>query len=198
MPEIYLMRKEKIIQYLDCNLITKNELKACMHHRDVAFAAVKKTVGFGTLGGNLEYAPKELQNDKELVLAAVTTNGLALAHASNVLKSDREVVLAAVKNYSQALHFASPELKNDREVVLAAVSKNGKALEYASDHMKNDSEVVLAAVQENNYALLYTSKELRAKIGVAPAIEFLEKYITYQKYEGMLPKKDGNKQTVKI
>ena len=41
-------------------------------------------------------AGTELKNDCEIVLAAVTQNGIALLHASEELKNDREVVLAAV------------------------------------------------------------------------------------------------------
>ena len=46
--------------------------------------------------------------DREVVLAAVTKNGLAL-------------------EYGLALKYASAELKGDRDFVLAAVSKNWRA-----------------------------------------------------------------------
>ena len=49
----------------------------------------------------LEYASKELQNDREVVLAAVTQNGYALNFASEELKRDREVVLAAIVEFLQ-------------------------------------------------------------------------------------------------
>ena len=60
---------------------------------------------------------KELQNDKEVVLAAVQQNGLALEFASDKLKADRKVVLAAVQQNGNALKLASQQLKNDRELV---------------------------------------------------------------------------------
>jgi histidinol phosphatase-like PHP family hydrolase len=51
---------------------------------------------------------------------------------------DKEVVLAAVKQNGLALEYASKELQNDREVVLAAVKQDGRALEYASDELKSE------------------------------------------------------------
>lgn len=47
-------------------------------------------------GNALEYAPKHLKDDREVVLAAVKQNGEALCYATSIIKGDREVVLAAV------------------------------------------------------------------------------------------------------
>ena len=43
------------------------------------------------------------------------------------LQADREIVLAAVRQNGLALIYAWP-LQSDRKIVLAAVRKNGKAL----------------------------------------------------------------------
>jgi len=86
-------------------------------------------------------ASAELKADREVVLAAVNQNGLALGYASDELRADREVVLAAVKkdgHDGSSLECASAELKADREVVLAAVNQNGLALGYASDELQAD------------------------------------------------------------
>ena len=42
-------------------------------------------------------ATKELQADKQIVLAAVRENGYALRFATKELQADKEVVLAAVQ-----------------------------------------------------------------------------------------------------
>jgi hypothetical protein len=50
----------------------------------------------------LEYAIDDLKRDREIVLAAVTKNGMALHHASDDLKGDREFVLAAADKDGRA------------------------------------------------------------------------------------------------
>ena len=54
------------------------------------------------------------------------TDGDALVAAAE-LQDDREVVLAAVEQNGGALQYAAAELQGDREVVLAAVSHDGDA-----------------------------------------------------------------------
>jgi hypothetical protein len=141
-------------------------------------------------GDALEFASKELQNDKEVVLKAVKQNGdafrPALEFASEELKNNKEVVLEAVKRNGLALEFASKELQNDKEIrfeaakkrredfiffakeylieketVLEAVKRNGLVLEFASEELQNNKEIVLEAVKRNGDALRYASKKLR-------------------------------------
>ena len=99
--------------------------------------------------------------DREIVLAAVKTNGHALKHASEPLKDDREIVLAAVLQIGGALMHASDALRGDREIVLAAVQNKargiGLALKFASESLRGDHEVVLAAVKHNGMCLHYAS-----------------------------------------
>jgi hypothetical protein len=108
------------------------------------------------------YADDTLKDDREVVLAAVSTAGGALENAADRLKADREVVLAAVSNEPDALQYASDTLKADREVVLAAVSNYGDVLEYADDALKADREVVLVAVSNYGFALRYADDTLKA------------------------------------
>ena len=62
-----------------------------------------------------------LQNDKEIVLAAVTQCGDAWHHASRELQSEKEVALAAVTQDGRAINHASEELQSNKEVVQAAI-----------------------------------------------------------------------------
>jgi serine/threonine protein kinase len=110
---------------------------------------------------DLEFASKELQNDKEVVLEAVKKNGLALKFASKSLQNDKEVVLQAVKQSGWDLKNVSKELQNDKEVVLEVVKQSGNALRFASKEHQNDKEVVLEAVKQSGYALESASKELQ-------------------------------------
>ena len=108
------------------------------------------------------FGSAELQQDREVVLAAVQQHGNALMYASAELKKDREVVLAAVQQDGRALKHASAELRHDREVVLAAVQQHGYVLEHASANLQEDRELVLAAVQQNGEAIRYAADTLLA------------------------------------
>lgn len=66
---------------------------------------------------NLQYANDTLKADKEVVLAAVQSHGLALKCASLDLQADKEVVLAAFQQNMLALRLASTALKADTEFV---------------------------------------------------------------------------------
>jgi len=59
-----------------------------------------------------------LQFLREIVVCAVSNNGLALKFASSRLQGDREVVMKAVSNDGRAWNHASVDLKCDREVLL--------------------------------------------------------------------------------
>mmetsp|Transcript_845 Transcript_845/g.2468 ORF Transcript_845/g.2468 Transcript_845/m.2468 type:complete len:321 (+) Transcript_845:52-1014(+) len=72
---------------------------------------------------------KEMGSDRELVLAAVASKGFAIQHASRQLREDREVVLAAMtENPLAGWRHGSPqiiaELMNDPEVVQKHFSKH--------------------------------------------------------------------------
>jgi hypothetical protein len=81
----------------------------------------------------LEYASALLQQNRQLVLAAMqqSMGGRALKHAVIELKDDREVVVATVSTYGSSLQYASPRLRADRGVVDAAVTNSASALQYA-------------------------------------------------------------------
>ena len=62
---------------------------------------------------SLAYVLEDLRKDRDVVLAAVQQNGLALQYASEDLRKDRDVVLAAMEQNGYAIEHASPELKAD-------------------------------------------------------------------------------------
>jgi hypothetical protein len=114
-------------------------------------------------------SPKYWKGDEEVVLAAVSNDGFALAYASNELKNNKRIVLAAVHNKGRALMCASIELKSDEEVVLAAVENDGLSLLHAVDGMKACKRVALVAVKQNGLALSYVSATLKGDIDVCIA-----------------------------
>ncbi len=114
---------------------------------------------------NRERIPRELRNDKEVVLEAVKQYGWALSYASKELRNDKEVVLEAVKKDGRALEYASKELQNDKEVVLEVVKKDGWTLEFTSKELQNDLDVVLTAVKQNRSVIQYASVSIQEKLG---------------------------------
>eukprot|EP00945_MAST-04E_sp_MAST-4E-sp1_P002915 g2915.t1 len=124
-------------------------------------------------------ASDELRKDREIVLAAVKNNGMALMYASDELRKDRKIMVEAMKNNEMAsmyadelrkemetvnnngLYYASYGLRNDRYIVMEAVKNNGLDLQYASKELQKDREIVLAAVKNNGMALEYASYGLR-------------------------------------
>ena len=120
----------------------------------------------------LEYAAEPLKADRGIVLAAVQQNGIALRYADEPLKADRDIVLAAVLQDGKALRYAAEPLKADRGIVLAAVQQKGWALQYAAKPLKADRDIVLAAVQQNGIATLalrYADEPLKADRGIVLA-----------------------------
>ena len=101
-----------------------------------------------------------LVNDYEIVLRAVTKNGLMLRYAGKALRQDRNEVLSAATQNACALQFA-PTFKSDRPFIESVVKMNGLALEHASKSLKSDREVVLAAVTQDGMAIHHAAKQLR-------------------------------------
>lgn len=105
--------------------------------------------------------------NKGQVLDAVRRNGLELRRYSEFL-GDKDVALAAVEQNGMALPYVMSELygdgtidlTNDKDVVLTAVKQNGLALEYASEQLQNDRDVVKAAFQQNPAARQFAPPRL--------------------------------------
>jgi hypothetical protein len=112
-------------------------------------------------GLNLEYVPKELQNEHKIVLAAVHQNGFALKDASSACQANPRVVLVAVRQSGRALRYASSDLRDNVKVVLEAVSQDGSALKFASPNLQANVDIVMAAVRKNWRALRYASSNLQ-------------------------------------
>ena len=113
-------------------------------------------------GRPLQHAASALQDDEELVLAAVRSCGAALEDASAALKANKGVVLLAVTQKGCALRHATPALQADAEVVTAAVASEGTALQYACCDLRESRDIVRVAVQKDGEAFRYTTSVLRA------------------------------------
>ena len=96
----------------------------------------------------LEWASPALQGDREVAAAALRSNGYAFRYLSDDLQCDRSMVLAAVSSCGEVLGWAPTYLRDDPEVVLAAVRFNGQALEFASNRLTEDRGIAFTAVSQ--------------------------------------------------
>ena len=110
----------------------------------------------------LNLVPEKFKADKEIVMSAVSSNGSQLEFASLALRNDVEVVNQAVNDYPWAFEYASERLRGDKNLVLKVVANSGSQLAYASDALKADFDVVRTAVKDNGNALEYATEGLRA------------------------------------
>lgn len=94
--------------------------------------------------------------DKEMIMTAISQNGMAL-HYVDKANQDKEMVMAAVSQNGMALEHAAAIMKATEEVVMAAVSQNGKALQYASAALRSNEDVVLAAILQDGRAIHFTT-----------------------------------------
>ena len=69
------------------------------------------------------------------------------------LRGCRDIVMAAVSSNGEALEHASDEQRGNFEVVMQAVSKNALALEFASDELKDNQAIVMKVRNEQKTAL---------------------------------------------
>lgn len=80
---------------------------------------------------------KELRDDKELALFAVSYETTALLYVSPRLKSDIDVVYASVKKAGRSLRFADKKFSKDIEICIMAISQNPYSAEYVDESIRD-------------------------------------------------------------
>eukprot|EP00929_Paragymnodinium_shiwhaense_P037205 TRINITY_DN19865_c0_g1_i3.p1 TRINITY_DN19865_c0_g1~~TRINITY_DN19865_c0_g1_i3.p1 ORF type:complete len:216 (-),score=44.55 TRINITY_DN19865_c0_g1_i3:160-807(-) len=105
----------------------------------------------------------DFREDREMVLAAVTGDGMALKHVPFTMQ-DEEVVTAAVSNCGLALQYAPSCFRCSEEIVSQAIARTPFALEYASEGLRADRNVVLSAMLFRAAPLAYAAVDLQVAI----------------------------------
>lgn len=100
--------------------------------------------------------------DKDVVLAAVRKNGLALQFAGP-LRADRQVVNEACSSRPWAIEHAAESIRADLDFMLALIQsrKNGVLFKVAAGSLKTSKEAALAVCSVAGNALFTFSKELQ-------------------------------------
>ena len=148
--------------------------------RDVVLAAVRRGVADEDDYEDLEidvelieplWFAEQFWNDREVVLAAVSTTCHSFRHASVELRRDKEIVLAAVEHEPTVLGTLDADiaavLLNDREFASVVVEKHPCALKLFSDTLRGDRELVLRAITKTGDAIKFASEDLRADKALA-------------------------------
>lgn len=102
----------------------------------------------------LRYASQRLQDDYEVVLAAVKKRGLNLKYASYNLRRDFTIAITAIEENGGAFRYCLPgevkdRLLSDRNLVLNRIIKNASnhtILRTCLDRYKTDREILLEAL----------------------------------------------------
>lgn len=96
---------------------------------------------------NLQYASKRLQNNKEIVLNAISQDGNTLRFASEALRNNKQIVLTAIKTHDeskqtcpQAMQYASNKLKNDKQFITEALRRSNEVSNYISANFEHAIE----------------------------------------------------------
>ena len=144
------MTADKILSLLGTDISLKKTTKS-----DEVQKSIKKV----TLNPNF-YSKLEgdLKNNKNIALAAVTGDGMALSIVNKIFRADAEVVLAAIKA-GGSFHYADISLKSDVEFVKKIIAINVSAIKYVSDELKNNKEIAIASVESSASTIKYLNEK---------------------------------------
>ena len=137
-----LMKKDKgIYMYIDDSLVNDDDIVNC-------FADVyAKEEAWRLLNFHLDpYYERQVDH---------------FLHFSKELRDDKELALFAVSYETTALLYVSTRLKNDREVVCASVKRAGRSLRYANKKFSKDIEIGIIAISQNPYSAEYVDESIR-------------------------------------
>lgn len=114
-----------------------------------------------TNGMALEFVEEPMREDRDLALTAVLNTGKALQFVKEVYRDEEEFVMEAVKNYGLAMQFCASRLRKDKNLALVALENDGWALHWIAEELKGDRDCVLAAVRNVGRALMYAAEEFK-------------------------------------
>ncbi len=84
-----------------------------------------------------------------------------MQYASKELQSDREIVLEAVKSKGKALNYAYPKFLNDKELFTIGAKTSPYCLEEMGDLLKKDIKFIKSLLKENPIYFKDLQQDLR-------------------------------------
>lgn len=96
-------------------------------------------------GCKLQEASEEIRSSKECVIAAVRISGFVALQSVPAFNDDMDVVMAAVLTDGLSLFVASRRLRADPTVALTAISRNREAIVAAFEPLRSDPDFLRRA-----------------------------------------------------
>lgn len=164
----------------ECNLLAEELEKVTINNAEIIKSIHNgEIIDFGFIG-------HEFRAEKEVMLAAMTQDGLNLEYVTDTLKKDREIVECAVRNNGCALQFA---LFQDKEIALEAVKNDGSALKFVKEKSK---EIINAALENDPKAFEFLDFQIQVKMTTWINVETEEAHFFFKDLETTLSKKVKN------
>lgn len=108
-----------------------------------------------------QYASERLRNDKEIALRAVSSSYEMLRFLGDDLKEDADVFFVAINNNYHSYRYLPESLKDNKEIMSVVVSQIGEYLKDASPRLRDDEQLVLNAIKNSPSAFAYASSRLK-------------------------------------
>jgi len=98
--------------------------------------------------------------ERDIAIAAVENNPMALKHLVN-FEDDKEVVMIAINNNSDAAEFMSEKLKKDMKMIEHCLRIDGESIKYFYEVASNDKRLVEIGIENNSKTMYYARMNLR-------------------------------------
>ncbi len=137
--------------------------------------------------GLLSLISPRLKQIRDFILPLVSVRGYELRFAGSLLQDDYDIVLAAIKSSSNAIEYASERHRNNRDLVIESIKRfpsytrvdlskfsadkslfkeilsfNGEFIQHASEELRNDLELAQIAIESNVKSFIYFGQSLKS------------------------------------
>lgn len=122
---------------------------------------------------SVQYASLRLKQDPDVILKALTQDGLTLALFPENITNQKEFAKHAIMQNGLSLKYVKGDLNDDYELVLLACTKIGFALQFASERLKKNEKIVLAAVTADGNVKQWCESVEEVRPGSRQALHFM-------------------------
>ena len=136
------------------------ELIEAFQIKEFYFALVQELKNAFLLGKLKEYVPMELSQDKKFATEVIKVNAFALVLFDEQIQNDKDIVLLAVTG-GCALCYVSEKMKDDEDVVRTALNNSGFHYRDASLRLRGKKEFLLLGLQYSPEYIEYAPEELK-------------------------------------
>jgi hypothetical protein len=165
---IFMTSEDKIINDYELMKIGLNRYFTAFEYLEDEFKTLRIFKYAVELNGcAIEYAPKEIKKNRDLIVAAVRNTPRSLeflTHEDKIINDYELIKIALNKNVAVFKHLGD-EFKT-LELFKYAVTINGCAIKYAPKEIKKNRDLIEAAVENNPLAINYVCKPLRTDIKI--------------------------------